>query len=162
MVKTLVCLFAVLVAACSFAVEVTALPTSEYADAEISTNFVFAVGEGGGRRLVFSIELEATPTNNGEVAIGHDADGDGRLSLDETALAVGYDCGEWFVRSAAKDSVTCEAVPSSGAFRRTYEIRSRNVDPSWNLVKVTRRGLGVSSESISLNLVEFGFGLTVH
>jgi len=46
MVKALVCLFAVLVAACSFAVEVTALPTSEYADAEISTNFVFAVGEG--------------------------------------------------------------------------------------------------------------------
>ena len=156
------CAMLLVVSACSFAAGLPDLPTSEYADTEVSTNVVFAVGEGGGRRLVFSIELEATPTNNGEVAIGHDADGDGRLSLDETALAVGYDCGEWFVRSAAKDSVTCEAVPSSGAFRRTYEIRSRNVDPSWNLVKVTRRGLGVSSVSISLNLVEFGFGLTVH
>ncbi len=45
--KTLVCLFTVLVSASSFAVEVPALPPSEYADTEVSTNFVFAVGEGG-------------------------------------------------------------------------------------------------------------------
>ena len=159
--KTLDCLFAVLVTACSFAVEVTALPPSEYADTEVSTNFAFAVGEGGGRRLVFSVELPASPSNNVEVAIGRDADCNGRLSLDESNVVVGYDCGEWFVRSAAKDSVTCEAVPSSGVFRRTYEIRSRNVDPSWNLVKVTRRGLGVSGESVSFSLVESGFGVMV-
>ena len=159
MVKKLVCLFAVLVAACSFAVEVTALPPAEYADAEVSTNFVFAVGEGGGRRLVFSVELPASPSNNVEVAIGRDADCNGRLSLDEAALAVGYDCGEWFVRSAAKDSVTCEAVPSSGAFRRTYEIRSRNVDPSWNLVKVTRRGQSAADFVVAFELVESGFAL---
>ena len=41
-----------------------------------------------------------------EVAIGCDADENGRLSLDETAPAVGYDSGVWFVRSAANDSVT--------------------------------------------------------
>ena len=157
--KTLVCLFAVLVSACSFAVEVPALPPSEYADTEVSTNFVFAVGESGGRRLVFSLELEAATTNNVEVAIGCDADCDGRLSLDETALAVGYDCGEWFTRSAAKDSVIHSDAAVSGMFRRTYEVRSRHIDPSWNLVKVTRRGLGVANEDIVINMIESGFGV---
>ena len=44
--KTSVCLFAVLVSACSFAVDVSTLPASEFDDTEVSTNFTFAVGEG--------------------------------------------------------------------------------------------------------------------
>ena len=111
---------------------------------------------------MFSLELEATPSNNVEVAIGHDADCDGHLSLDETALAVGYDCGEWFVRSAANDSVTHSEAVVSGFFRRTYEVRSRHVDPSWNLVKVTRRGFGFADESVGVELKPHGFGLTLH
>ena len=102
--KASVSLFAALVSASSFAVEIPALPQSEFADMEVSTNFAFSVGGGSNRRLAFSLELQASPSNNVEVAIGCDADNDGRLSLDETALAVGYDCGEWFVRSAARDA----------------------------------------------------------
>ena len=148
-----------LLASVVFGIDVPALPPSEYADTEVSTNCAFAVGEGGGRRLVFTLELEATPTNNVEVAIGHDADGDGCLSLDETALAVGYDCGEWFTRSAANDSVTYSDAAVSGTFRRTYEVRSRHVDSSWNLVKVTRRGLGVANDGITMDMLESGFGV---
>ena len=96
------------------AVEVTSLSPSEYADTEVSTNFMFSVGEGGGRRQVFSLELQAAPTNNVEIAIGHDVNGDGHLSLDETTLVVGYDCGDWFVRSAANDSVTYSDVAEMG------------------------------------------------
>ena len=154
----------VLLSMCAFSgfgIEIPALPQSEFADAEVSTNFTFVVGEGSNRRLVFSLELEAAPTNNVEVAIGCDVDEDGLLSLDEAALTVGYDCGEWFVRSSANDSVTYSDAADSGIFRRAYEIRSRYIDPSWNLVKVTRRGLGVSNENISFSLVESGFGLTI-
>ena len=159
--KTSVCLLAVLVSVCSFAVGVSTLPASEFVDTEVSTNFTFAVGKGSNRRLVFSLELAASPTNNVEVAIGCDADEDGSLSLDEAALTVGYDCGEWLVRSAANDSVTYSDVVDSGVFRRTYEVRSRHVDPSWNLVKVTRRGSGVANEGVTIELVESGFGLTI-
>ena len=151
----------VLFTSIGFGMEISALPPSEYADTEVSTNFTFSVGEGGGRRLVFSLELQATPTNNVDVAIGHDVNGDGHLSLDETALAVGYDCGDWFVRSAANDSVTYSDVAESGLFRRTYELRSCHVNPSWNLVKVTRRGLGVANESVGVELKPQGFGLTI-
>ena len=151
----------VFTAACAFGMGVSALPPSEFADTEVSSNFTFSVGEGGGRRLVFSLELQATSTNNVEVAIGHDVNCDGHLSIDETALAIGYDCGEWFVRSAVNDSVTYSDAATSGIFCRTYEVRSRHVDPSWNLVKVTRRGLGIANESVEVKLKPHGFGLTL-
>ena len=159
--KTAVFIILAFSASVGLGMEIPSLPTSEYSDTEVSTNFTFSVGEGGGRRLVFSLELQATPTNNVDVAIGHDVNGDGHLSLDETALAVGYDCGDWFVRSAANDSVTYSDAADSGLFRRTYEVRSRQVDPSWNIVKVTRRGLGVASESVGVELKPQGCGLTI-
>ena len=159
--KVAICLLVVFAVSCSFAVEVVELPGAEFADTEVSTNVALSVGAARNRRLVFSVELQASPSNNVEVAIGCDADGDGHLSLDESGLTVGYDCGEWFVRSAEKDAVTSEAVSDTGTFRRVYEIRSRHVDPSWNLVKVTRRGFGVANENVTINPVETGFGLTI-
>ena len=155
-------LLAVLISACAFAVEVPALPGAEFADTEVSTNVSLAVGAARNRRLVFSVELQASPSNNVEVAVGCDADADGRLSLAESALVVGYDCGEWFVRSAAKNDAEVVPVSDSGNFRRIYELRSRRVDPSWNLVKVTRRCLGVTNESIAVEPAESGFTLRLN
>ena len=157
--KTSICLLAALVSSCSFAVEVAALPGAEFADTEVSTNVALSVGTARNRRLVFSVELQASPSNNVEVAMGCDADNDGRLSLAESALVVGYDCGEWFVRSAAKESISTSAAQSQGLVRCTYEIPSRHVDRSWNLVKVTRHGLGVANESVSVEPAESGFAL---
>ena len=138
-------------------VAVGPLPAPEFADTEVSTNFVFSVGEGQNRSLVFAIELQATPSNNVEVAIGVDADEDGSLSLDESELCVGYDCGTWFVRSALNDAVTTTDVEDSGVFRRTYRVRSRRVNPQWNLVKVTRRGCDAAAESVLVESAEQGF-----
>lgn len=137
------------------------LPPGEYADTEVATNVALALTADAPRRLRFTVELQASPSNNVEVAVGHDADEDGCLSMDEVSLAVGYDCGEWFVRSAAEDSVSYSAVADSGLFRRTYEIGPRRVDPDWNLVKVTRRGHGVANESVSVELVESGFTVRI-
>ena len=159
--QAFVCQLAVLFSACSFAIDVPILPQSEFADTEVSTNITFGVGAAANRRLVFTLELQASPSNNVEVAIGCDANGDGHLSLDESGLTVGYDCGEWFVRSAEKDAVTSAVVSDTGTFRRVYEIRSRHIDPSWNLVKVTRRGFGAANENVTINPVETGFGLTI-
>ena len=133
------------------------LPATDYADTEVSTNFVFSVGEGQNRGIVFTVELQATPSNNVEVAIGVDADEDGRLSLDESELCVGYDCGTWVVRSASDDAITTTDAAESGVFRRTYRVRARRVNPLWNLVKVTRRGIGAAAESVSVEHVELGF-----
>ena len=138
-------------------VAVGPLPTPEFADTEVSTNFVFSVGEGQNRSLVFTVELQATPSNNVEVAIGIDADEDGNLSLDESELCVGYDCGTWFVRSASDDAITTSDAADSGVFRRTYRVRARRVNALWNLVKVTRRGSDAATESVLVESVEQGF-----
>ena len=100
--KRLVLLLPLLVPlAVSAGISVGPLPAPECADTEVSTNFVFSFGEGQSRGIVFAIELQATPSNNVEVAIGVDADEDGRLSVDKSELCVGYDCGTWFIRSSA-------------------------------------------------------------
>ena len=148
-------LFASLAAAAGIAVG--PLPAPECADTEVSTNFVFSFGEGQSRGIVFAIELQATSSNNVEVAIGVDADEDGRLSLDESELCVGYDCGTWFVRSVLNDAVTTTGVEDSGVFRRTYRVRARRVNPQWNLVKVIRRGSDAAAENVLVEKVEQGF-----
>ena len=106
-----------------FAVDVGALPLSDFADTEVSTNIAISLSAGVPRRLRFSLELEASPSNNVEVAVGCDVDGDGCLSLDESALTVGYDCGEWFVRSLSKDSVASSVVADSGTICRRQSYR---------------------------------------
>ena len=116
---------------------------------------------GYGHRLVFSLEFQSSASNNVKVAIGRDANEDGELSLDETAIAVGYDCGDWFVRSAANDSVSCETSLHEGWVRRVYEVRSRNVDPAWNLARVTRRGRGTVDETVFVETRQTGFGITL-
>ena len=159
--RTSVCLFAVLVSATSFAVDIPALPESSFADTEVSTNIAFSAGTGM-QRIRLSVDMQATPSNNVEIAVGRDADNDGRLSLDEAAITVGYDCGEWFVRSAAKDSHRAVDVTDSGRFCRAYEIRARHIDRSWNLVKVTRRGFGVTNERVAVEPTESGFALRLN
>ena len=92
-----------------FGIEVAALPTSEFWDMEVSTNFTFAVGEGSNRRLVFSLELEATPTNNVEE---HSA------AADELRLGAGAQTlttrGQRFPKSSIT-SVTWH-LPKEGVF----------------------------------------------
>ena len=106
--KSTLTLFAILFAGCSFAVDVSALPCAAFPDTEVSTNFSFAVDAVANRRLVFTLELQATPSNNVEVAIGCDTNCDGHLSLDESELTVGYDCGEPRPASSTKSAFDVE------------------------------------------------------
>ena len=92
----------------ALAVTVEPLPLSEYADTEVSTNIAFVVDRAIMTRIEFTVALEATPTNNVEVAIGTDGNGDGNLSVEESAYVFGYDCGAWFVRDRSKSRVEVE------------------------------------------------------
>ena len=65
-------------------VTVGTLPASEYADTEVSTNFPFSVLFEQKNQIEVTLALDTTPTNNVEVALGTDADGDGNLSPEET------------------------------------------------------------------------------
>ena len=142
----------------AFAVTVEPLPHGEYADTEVSTNIAFVVERPAMTRIEFTVSLDASPTNNVEVAIVTDANGDGSLAVEESAYAFGWDCGTWFVRerdqgSGIRDQVAVPApVGETPTVRmrgeKTFVLKKRQLDTAWNLVKVTRRGWGSTCELV--------------
>ena len=148
----------------AFGVTVSALPQSEYADTEVSTNIAFVVERPAMTRIEFTVALDATPTNNVEVAIGTDANSDGNLAVEEAAYVFGYDCGAWFARSAGLGSLEClgslEGL-GGGRVEKTFVLKRRQLDTAWNLLKVTRRGCGSSCELVEAKGRKPGFKLEV-
>ena len=126
------------------------LPPSEYADTEVSTNIPIHVNLERLDWMRFVLELLPTATNDVEVLIGHDADTNGVLSVGESRIAFGYDCGNWFVREGEEVRAETYICSEQMYARRELAIRYKDFAPDWDLVKVVRRGLGASDESILL------------
>ena len=168
-VKLLAMILALPVAA--LAVTVEPLPMSEYADTEVSTNISFIVDRSMMTRIEFTVALDATPTNNVEVAIGTDGNGDGNLSVEEAAYVFGYDCGTWFERSQSKSEVVVEqwnpnlhcttTTPDYDLSSHTFILKKRQLDTAWDTVKVTRRGFGAACELVKAEGRKPGFKLEV-
>ena len=157
-------LLAALFPLASSAVSVAPLPQSAYADTEVSTNIAFVVDRAMMTRIEFSVALEATPSNNVEVAIGTDANADGNLAPEEAAYVFGYDCGRWFTRVGELfDCSDCSIVRVNGEGRveRSFVLKMRKLDTAWNLVKVTRRGCGAMCELVKAEGRKPGFKLEV-
>ena len=146
----------------AFAVTVEPLPPSECADTEVSTNMAFTVDRSAMTRIEFTVALDATRTNNVEVAIGTDANGDGDLSVEESAHVFGYDCGKWFERNReGAGSIGTECPTLSARIEKTFVLKRRQLDTAWNLVKVTRRGCGATCELVKAEGRRPGFMLEV-
>ena len=145
----------------AFAVTVEQLPQSEFADTEVSTNIAFVVERPAMTRIEFAVALDATPTNNVEVAIGTDANGDGNLSVEESVHVFGYDCGTWFARSAGLEGLGSLEGLGGGRVEKTFVLKKRQLDTAWNLVKVTRRGCGTTCELVEAKGRKPGFKLEV-
>ena len=167
----------------ALAVMVEPVPPCEYADTEVSTNMAFVVDRLMMTRIEFTVELDATPTNNVEVAIGTDGNGDGNLGVEEAAYVFGYDCGKWFVRDQVKvrgegeqrnlssysagqpeqeGNVLCSPSPSTFTYSSlTFILKKRKLDTAWDLVKVTRRGCGAVCELVKADGRKPGFRLEV-
>lgn len=112
-----------LTAAVSFArtLAVGTLQPAGYVDTETVTNCPFAFSNQGIRRLVVSLDLFAMPSNDVEIAFGRDADSDGMLSVDEIALAVGWDSGGWVLREGlATGSRTPQCLVAPDVADATY------------------------------------------
>ena len=130
----------------AFGVTMEPLPLSDYADTEVSTNIPFAVSFDAMSRLEFTLLLDASPTNCVEAAIGTDTDNDGSLSPEETDYAVGYRCGKWFQRDAVADAEAETTETHAGRVERMFTLRKRKLNPAWNLLRVTRRGVAEIGE----------------
>ena len=145
----------------ALAVTVEPLPQSAFADTEVSTNVAFAVERPAMTRIEFTVSLDATPTNNVEVAIGTDANSDGNLAVEEAAYVFGYDCGAWFARSAGLEGLGSLEGLGGGRVEKTFVLKRRQLDTAWNLVKVTRRGCVSACELVEAKGRKPGFKLEV-
>lgn len=158
-VKLLMALMALPMTA--FAVTVKPMPPCAYADTEVSTNIAFVVDRAMMTRIEFTVALDATPTNNVEVAIGTDANGDGNLAPEEAAYVFGYDCGRWFTRVGELFDCSIVQLDGAGRLEKTFILKMRKLDTTWNLVKVTRRGCGATCELVKAEGRKPGFKLEV-
>ncbi len=135
-------------------VDVPSLPPSPYADMEASTNLPLRVNAAALQSLTLSVSFDTCETNEVLVAIGADTDGNGDLSLDEAALAYGCDCGAWY--RADLRTGAASAADGSG-----LSIGREEFDPSWNLVKVVRRGVAEVGESVSVDVEKVRFDIRI-
>lgn len=145
-------------------------PLSPYADTESVTDVTFGAGVAGDNMFALSLELDASPSNNVEVAFGCDANGNGALDESEAAFVVGWDCGEWFFRDIAADIAdSCAGLcgrkkldwnlrldqslapktlcTRAGGIALPFIMTETMYDPSWNVARVTVRGFG-SAEAV--------------
>ena len=121
----------------------------------------FVVERPAMTRIEFTVALDATPTNNVEVAIGTDANGDGNLSVEESAYVYGYDCGTWFARSAGLEGLESLGGLGVGRVEKTFVLKMRKLNTAWDTVKVTRRGFGAVCELVKAEGRKPGFKLEV-
>ena len=164
----------------AMAVSVSALPESEFADTEVSTNVAFNAVRNDARHFGVSMAFMGTESNCVQVAFGHDADGDGNLEAVETGFVLGWRGGAYFIEDAAGQNRLVEpTVGGAHADRRfvlSAKLNAHSVPvqvavsnecgacfsalsasvPSWlygkdwNLMKVTRRGVEATSECIEV------------
>ena len=123
------------------------LEASGFADMEAVTNIALVVDHSRLDSMRFVVELDGSATNGVELAVGADSNQDGALSQEEAGVFFGYDCGEWFLRGDDAAEVVCAA--DGGRISREFVFRKRAFSSEWNIVSVTRRGLGDVAECVS-------------
>ena len=173
---TMLCVF--VVAACAAG---ASLPVPAFADAGASTNIVFAASSMPGM-VTFSLEFAPSPTNNVEIALGVDVDGNGVLSDEEERLTIGWDCGRWFVHKGEGEEYEYSAATAADGTAKVFSWRlttmrggvpSRLVatvdgtpmfadisanpprwlyDTSWNMARVVVRGAEVGGSVVPVKV----------
>lgn len=161
----------------------------EYADTESTTNVPFTFGQLGARNFQFELSLAATPSNNVQLAFGRDADSDGILSLEETDMSFGWDCGGWRIANGETGEVLSSAVATTNCvkalcwdllLRRGRPRRlavSENgfavfaecsgapapwfFSPEWDMLRLTVRGVDAPQESVGVGLKISGYKINL-
>ena len=165
-----------------------AMPEATHDDTEVVTNFASAAINSDSRVFAFTLELDATPSNNVEVAFGRDADGDGALSRSEAAMLVGWNCGVWEIVDCATGNTFSETgqaghvtlnwqlkfspsgVPSSfevsASGRNLFSNLSAHppqflFSPEWDKVRLVCRGMDAPHPSLSGKVSNIPFSLRI-
>ena len=166
------------------------LGEATFIDTEASTNMPSPACAGDPHDAAFTLDFTGSPSNAVEIAFGVDADSDGALTPDEARLVVGWDCAVWFVRNETGGETLSESA-SVAAGSQTLNVSMRIGrdgrpssfaasggneplftclasapppwlhDCSWNLCRVTSRGMGAHNVSFVVSSTPDGFKVFV-
>ncbi len=140
-------------------VTLPSLPEAWLPNSEVATNIALNVNWDRLETLSFSIGVEACESNFVSVAVGT-ASGDA-LTLEEADFEWGCDCGVWFSANTETGEIERESVPSSGWTERVISIGKRQFNMNWNMVRLTKRGVGSFETAVSQNEKNKSFTLIV-
>ncbi|MBQ3807517.1 MAG: hypothetical protein II840_06120 [Kiritimatiellae bacterium] len=163
-------------------VAVSSLPISQFADTEVFTNIVLHGRRTDTWKVDLHIQLAGTSTNDLEVAFGRDVNTNGVLEVEEIETMYGWRGGRYFIENvpawerieeeAATNALcgvcdihldnnssvvprrfaaTCGGVAAFGGLATTpspaWLFRRE-----WDMVRVVRRGAGISSEWVRCDI----------
>lgn len=168
---------------------VPSLSVSQFADTEVSTNFAINASRSDVWQMDLHLQLEGTPTNDLEVAFGRDVNTNGVLDVEEIETMYGWRGGRYFIENVnAWERIEVEAATNdlSGVCDIHWEndasvvprrfaatcggvaaFASLSVNPTpawlfrreWNMVRVVRRGAGISSEWVRCDIEYQSFSI---
>ena len=123
-------------------------------DTEVTTNIPLRVNVE--RLDVFCLRLQVANTAASEVlvAVGHDADENGDLSVDETSFVFGNDCGDRYF-------VDCQTGSVADVTNDTVSVGHRYFNPAWNLAKIVKRGSGSVGETVAETIENKTFSIRI-
>lgn len=131
-------------------------------DAEVSVSLPLAVDARRLDRLTLELAFDVSPSNDLEIAIGEDADGDGTLGLLEADLTLGCDCGMWFASRTDTGAVAHEGRAAFGErVVRSWTFSKDTFGPTWNTLRLTRRGTGPTNERAKSKRVHHGLKILI-
>ena len=134
------------------------LAPPSHIDTEVTTNVSCNLNLLSLKEYRLSLGLVGTPSNNVEVALGHDADGDGVLSIDEAALSLAWDCGAWIAAGQGGEITPLTGGPDTNGVVWAHvevDVRRPRANPpwmyseTWDLIQVTRRGVDDPQERVA-------------
>ncbi len=170
-------------------VVLSSLPVSQFADTEVFTNIAINASRSDVWQMDLHLQLEGTPTNDLEVAFGQDANTNGVLDVEEVETMYGWRGGRYFIENVnAWERIEEEAATNalcgvcdihlennSSVVPRRFvatcdgvaAFASLSVNPTpawlfrreWNMVRVVRRGAGISSEWVRCGIEYQSFSI---
>lgn len=124
------------------------LPPPDHADTEVSEDIPLPAWNENVRKFLFTLEFQATPSNNVQAVFGKDADGDGALSDGEAGMAVGWDCGGWFIRlfPDSGPGVGTNIAAAAGHKALSFEMRLKKGDEEGGVPDIRCGGAALFTE----------------
>ena len=172
-------------------VQVSQMQESPLLDTEVFTNVAFRTGNSELRMIDVDMQFVGTPTNNVQIAFGHDADGDGDLADEEAQLTFGWKSGRRFLSFPFEEYLIADEVAAQQAGSHRLHVVAQfnglqrpvsfslrdNASAcltnfvaqahdwsgvgSWNICKVTRRGVNEAFEQVDVDAVSAYFVIKI-